>query len=96
MSDATPRTGVRHRRSGIAALDTKCIRAPMPGKIVKAFKKLGDQVTEGDTIIVLEALKMEYSLAAAQSGKIKKLEGKEGKQVSLGDLLVELSEEKTN
>jgi pyruvate carboxylase subunit B len=45
--------------------------APMPGMIVKYEKKVGDTVNEGETVVILEAMKMENALAAPASGTVK-------------------------
>ena len=64
------------------------ISAPMPGKILKVKCKRGDKVQSGDVLIVMEAMKMEYSLAAEISGEIALLTCKEGDQVQKDSLLV--------
>lgn len=46
------------------------LTAPMPGMIVKYLKKVGDTVAEGETVVVLEAMKMENALPAPVAGKI--------------------------
>ncbi len=61
--------------------------APMPGMIVGVDKKEGDQVTEGETILVLEAMKMENALPAPISGIIKKINLGVGDQVAKNDVL---------
>jgi pyruvate carboxylase subunit B len=61
--------------------------APMPGMIVGVDKKEGDQVTEGETILVLEAMKMENALPAPISGTIKKINLGVGDQVAKNDIL---------
>jgi len=70
--------------------DPSKIFAPMPGKIIKVFCKEGDKVTKNQTIVVMEAMKMEYALKAQTDGSIKTLKAQPGAQASLGDLLVEL------
>jgi acetyl/propionyl-CoA carboxylase alpha subunit len=65
------------------------ILAPMPGKIT-AIKKPSGDVKIGDVVIMMEAMKMEYSLKANLDGKIKKISVKEGDQVTQGQLLVEI------
>ena len=65
------------------------ILAPMPGKIT-ALKKSSGDVKIGDVVIMMEAMKMEYSLKANKDGKIKKISIKEGDQVTQGQLLVEI------
>lgn len=47
--------------------------APMPGMIVKYTKNVGDEVAEGETVVILEAMKMENALPSPASGKIKSI-----------------------
>jgi len=61
------------------------IKSPMPGKILKIDVKLGQTVRRGQTICVIEAMKMEYALKAPFDGKIKELSRKTGDQVLLDE-----------
>lgn len=70
--------------------DPKKIFAPMPGKIVKVLCKKGDSVSKEQTLIVMEAMKMEYSLKIHAAGVVKKLNVSIGSQAGLGDLLAEV------
>lgn len=67
--------------------------APMPGKITKVLVQAGQDVEKGQAIIVMEAMKMEYTLKAEISAKVIEIKAKLGDQVSLGSLLVQLSEQ---
>ena len=60
------------------------VLAPMPGKIIKVLVKDGETVSAGQALIVMEAMKMEYTLKAPISGKVKSVKSKEGDQVKLG------------
>lgn len=73
----------------IADVSTMVI-APMPGLVKSLAVKVGDQVAEGQEVLVLEAMKMQNSLTAGKQGKIKKLNVKQGETVSSDDILVEL------
>jgi len=64
--------------------------SPMPGKIMKINISVGDKVKAGETLIVMEAMKMEYSLKAALDGVIKKINGKPEGTVDVGQVLVEI------
>jgi len=66
------------------------IEAPMPGKILRVEVKPGDTVKVGQVLIVMEAMKMEYSLAAAIDASIIEIGCKVGEQVKLGQMLVRL------
>ncbi|MCF8024721.1 MAG: pyruvate carboxylase subunit B [Desulfobacteraceae bacterium] len=63
------------------------IKAPMPGIIVRYEKKEGDAVGEGDTVVVLEAMKMENSLTTPVAGTIKSINFSEGDSVAKNDVL---------
>jgi biotin carboxyl carrier protein len=67
------------------------ITAPMPGKITKLFVSDGQEVKKGDSLLVMEAMKMEYTLKADAPGKVEKVTAKAGDQVTLGQLLVKLN-----
>ncbi len=70
--------------------DPSKILAPMPGKIIKVLCKEGDKVSKDQTLVVMEAMKMEYSLKIHTAGTVKKLTAKAGAQAALGDLLVDV------
>ena len=61
--------------------------APMPGMIVRYEKKVGDTVTEGETVVILEAMKMENALPAPANGTIKEINFGVGDSVSKNDVL---------
>ena len=64
------------------------LTAPMPGMIVKYLKNAGDKVSEGETVLVLEAMKMENALPSPASGAIKTINFKSGDSVKKGDVLL--------
>lgn len=64
------------------------ITAPMPGKIVKIFVKVGDEVAEGQGLVVVEAMKMENELKSPKAGKVTEVITKEGATVENGAPLV--------
>jgi len=65
------------------------LHAPMPGKVVNIVVEAGQEVAEGDTLLVLEAMKMENPIQATASAKIKSIEVNEGEAVEKGALLLE-------
>jgi 3-methylcrotonyl-CoA carboxylase alpha subunit len=67
------------------------IVSPMPGKIIAVSVKVGDLVKNGQALLVLEAMKMEYSVVATKDGKVLSIVGDAGTQVAEGALLVELA-----
>ena len=67
---------------------TVAIQAPMPGKVVKCLAAVGAEVSEGQGVIVVEAMKMENELHAPIDGKIKEVLVVEGTNVEAGENLV--------
>ena len=63
------------------------LRAPIPGMILEYKKKVGDKVEAGETVVVLEAMKMFNNLAAPCDGEIKDIDFKAGESVVKGDIL---------
>jgi biotin carboxyl carrier protein len=74
--------------SAIIAEGKQVISAPMPGKVVKVFVKVGDEVKEGQGLVVVEAMKMENELKAPRAGKVTEVLAKEGTPVENGAKLV--------
>jgi len=70
-----------------AAADGTPLTAPMPGMIVKYEKKVGDTISQGETVVVLEAMKMENALPAPAGGTIKSINFSSGDSVAKGDVL---------
>ena len=64
--------------------------SPMPGKILKVMVKAGDSVSKGDSLIVMEAMKMEHTIKAAFDGSISAVHYQEGEQVDGGVDLVDV------
>jgi glutaconyl-CoA decarboxylase len=60
----------------------------MPGKIWKLPVREGDTVTEGQLVLILEAMKMENEIFAPVGGKIVQVSCKEGDSVNTGDVLL--------
>ena len=74
-----------------ASVDGTLLLAPMPGMIVKYEKKNGDAVKQGDTIVVLEAMKMENALAAPCDGTVQGIKFGSGDTVAKGAVLCVVS-----
>lgn len=69
---------------------TKIIAAPLPGKILSLTVKEGDTVKKGNLLLILEAMKMENEIFAAEQGKIHKIFVNPGDYVTTGQKLIEL------
>ena len=63
------------------------LTAPMPGMIVSYQKNVGDAVTEGETVVILEAMKMENALPSPVSGTVKAINFSSGDSVAKNDVL---------
>ena len=64
------------------------IKAPMPGKVLKINVSEGDSVNEGDTVLILEAMKMENEIMADAGGKVKKISVSVNDMVETDDILL--------
>jgi len=78
------------RPTAAAAEAEHDLAAPMPGKIVALLVKDGDTVVKGATLLILEAMKMEYPVRAPRAGIVTGLSAAEGAMVSLGQRLLEI------
>ena len=83
--------GVRNKEeqmnSASLATSGKCIRAPMPGAVVKINCREGEMVRKGDVLIILEAMKMENEIHSPIDGFIKEICVKEGMTVSSEEVM---------
>lgn len=68
------------------------ITAPMPGSVLKINVEEGEDVKDGQCLIIVEAMKMETELCSTVHGKVKKIHVKPGNQVDAGEILIELGE----
>ena len=64
------------------------VAAPMQGTIVKVSVEVGQEVAVGDSVVVLEAMKMENQITAEKAGKVTKVNVKVGDKVGSGDILI--------
>jgi biotin carboxyl carrier protein len=72
----------RHGPAGAARLS-----APMPGRIVRVLAAVGDEVTAGQPVVVVEAMKMENEIRSPRPGRVLSLDVREGEAVDAGALL---------
>lgn len=81
----------RSKKSGVAgAAGSGEILAPMPGKVTKVLVSKGDKVTKNQALVVMEAMKMEYTLEADQDGVVQDVNAKPGEQVGLHQVLAKV------
>ena len=74
--------------AGLGVEGVQEIRASMPGKIVKVLVAEGDEVEEGDGLVIVEAMKMENEMKSPKAGAVTKVGVEEGEAVEAGTLLV--------
>jgi biotin carboxyl carrier protein len=67
------------------------LQAPMSGQILSLDVSVGDEITAGQTLIILEAMKMEHRIRAVKDGLVVQIPVSLGDQVSKNDLLIELN-----
>jgi len=75
-------------RSGVHTHAVQEVRAPMPSRIVRIDVNVGDEVSVGQSLIVLEAMKMENTLKASQNGTVTEVAIVSSKAVEKGALLL--------
>ncbi len=71
--------------------DTPSLEAPMPGRVLGVRAAVGATVRKGDTLVVVEAMKMEHAVRAPKDGTVTRVLVTEGQMVALGDVLVEMA-----
>jgi len=87
-----PGRGRRSGRSGAAQADGDVLTCPMQGTIVKIVAEEGQRVSAGDTVVVLEAMKMEQPLTAHKDGTVTGLAVTIGQTVAAGDAVCQLKD----
>lgn len=93
IDDTNYETGVTHcynRRKKYLPKVPGRIAAIIPGTITSLFVKIGTQVSAGDTVLTLEAMKMNNNIKAPISGVVKAVNVTVGKSVAKGDILIEI------
>ena len=73
-----------------AAAGSATVNAPMPGTILKMNVKVGDTVAKDDLVCILEAMKMENEIFAAEGGKVVAINAPQGSSVNSGDPIITL------
>lgn len=66
------------------------VTAPMPGTILKLNVKVGDTIKANDLVCILEAMKMENEIFAAEGGTVKSIDAPQGASVNSGDVIITL------
>jgi biotin carboxyl carrier protein len=76
--------------NNVAVRHIREVKAPMPGMVLEVSVEAGQEVLEGDRIVILEAMKMENSICVHANAKIKKILVQKGQAVDKNQVLVEL------
>jgi biotin carboxyl carrier protein len=87
VSDARRGAAVSAARAAAGAAPVT-VRSPIPGRLIKLLVKAGDTVAAGQTVVVLEAMKMENELGAPRAGRVTEVRCAEGTAVEAGQDLV--------
>ncbi|MBR4230317.1 MAG: biotin/lipoyl-binding protein [Bacteroidales bacterium] len=82
-----PAAGGSVQKSNAPAAGSK-VTTPLPGTILDVFVNVGDTVKEGQTVVLLEAMKMENNIEADVAGTVKEVKVRKGDSVLEGDVLV--------
>lgn len=77
--------GIRHDHAG-------GLTAPMPGQVRSVSARVGDAVKKGQTLAVIEAMKMEIRIQALQDGTVKTVHVKQGQTVEREQILIEMED----
>lgn len=90
-SSATNASSATTTQPAAAAASGKSVVAPLPGTINEIKVKVGDKVNAGDTVVILEAMKMQNNIEAETSGTITGINVNKGDAVMEGDTLVTIA-----
>jgi biotin carboxyl carrier protein len=82
-----------YKPSSLGGDNTGGLFTQMPGKVVKIMSKVGDKVQKGQTLLILEAMKMENEIKAGIDGVVKAIHVKAGDALENGILMMEVEEE---
>ena len=82
-----PQVKAESQASGSVRADVNYLEAGAAGKVFKIVKKAGEKVAKGETVIILEAMKMEIPMVSLVDGTINQVLVSEGQQVEAGDKL---------
>jgi acetyl/propionyl-CoA carboxylase alpha subunit len=85
---ADPRSLQGRRGAGGGAEGPRPVKAPMPGRVVRLLVEAGDDVAEGQGVVVIEAMKMQNELKSPKAGRVARVGVVVGDTVGSGDVLV--------
>lgn len=82
-----PRSLQGRRGAGSGAEGPRAVKAPMPGRVVRVLVAVGDEVAEGQGVVVIEAMKMQNELKSPKAGKVARVTVAVGDTAGAGDVL---------
>ena len=88
---AAPKAAPAAKPAATGTAGSVKINAPMPGKIVDVKVKVGDAVKKGQTVLVLEAMKMENDIVAPEDGTVASINAAVGSAVEAGETIATLN-----
>jgi pyruvate carboxylase subunit B len=89
---AIAKTAILPKARGEAGIvESKTIESPLPGMVLRVYKKVGDKVAVGETLFVLESMKMETPINSNWSGILTALDVEQGDRIEAGDIVAAIS-----
>jgi acetyl/propionyl-CoA carboxylase alpha subunit len=83
-----PRSLQGRRGAGAGMDGPRPVKSPMPGRVVRVLVEVGEDVVEGQAVVVIEAMKMQNELKSPKTGRVAKIAAGVGDTVGSGDVLV--------
>jgi biotin carboxyl carrier protein len=83
-----PRSLQGRRGAGAGTEGPRPVKAPMPGRVVRLLVEVGEDVEEGQGVVVIEAMKMQNELKSPKAGRVIRMGAAVGDTVGSGDVLV--------
>jgi 3-methylcrotonyl-CoA carboxylase alpha subunit len=88
---SAPPLSTERMDTNVHSSDENSLESPMPGKVLRVLVDAGDTVEQEQALVIIEAMKMEFTVRAPHGGIVADVKYQEGDQVAVGDILVELS-----
>jgi biotin carboxyl carrier protein len=89
-ADSSARDGSSARRSNSGVAGALTLTAPMPATVLKVLVSAGSSITKGETLVLLEAMKMELPVRSLADGRVKAVHCREGELVAANQPLVDV------